>query len=53
MIDALEKMDLAYPEVDEAKKADLAQAKDALESAMKRGNEQLERFEKASKAAAL
>jgi len=32
VIDTLEKMDLAYPEVDEAKKADLAQAKDALES---------------------
>jgi PPK2 family polyphosphate:nucleotide phosphotransferase len=32
VIEALEKMDLTYPEVDEAKKAELAQAKDALES---------------------
>jgi PPK2 family polyphosphate:nucleotide phosphotransferase len=32
VIDALEKMDLAYPEVDEAKKAELAKAKVALEA---------------------
>ena len=31
VIDALEKMDLAYPEVDEAKKAELAKAREALE----------------------
>ena len=32
VIDALEKMDLAYPEVDEAKRAGLAKAKAALEA---------------------
>ena len=32
VIDALEKMDLAYPEVDEAKKAELAKAREALEA---------------------
>ena len=32
VIDALEKMDLAYPEVDEAKRAELAKAKAALEA---------------------
>lgn len=32
VIDALEEMDLAYPEVDEAKKAELAAARKALES---------------------
>ena len=31
VIDALEQMDLAYPEVDEAKKAELAKARAALE----------------------
>jgi polyphosphate kinase 2 (PPK2 family) len=31
VIDALEKMDLAYPEVDDAKKAELAKAREALE----------------------
>ena len=33
VIDALEKMDLAYPQVDEAKKAELAKAREALEAA--------------------
>jgi PPK2 family polyphosphate:nucleotide phosphotransferase len=33
VIDALEKMDLAYPEVDDAKKAELASAREALEAA--------------------
>ena len=32
VIDALERMDLAYPEVDEAKKAELAKARAALEA---------------------
>lgn len=32
VIDAMERMDLAYPEVDEAKKAELAKAKEALEA---------------------
>lgn len=32
VIDAMEKMDLAYPEVDEAKKAELAKARAALEA---------------------
>jgi PPK2 family polyphosphate:nucleotide phosphotransferase len=32
VIDALEGMDLAYPEVDEAKKAELAKAREALEA---------------------
>ncbi|MBK8595451.1 MAG: polyphosphate kinase 2 family protein [Holophagales bacterium] len=32
VIEALEKMDLAYPEVDEAKKAELAKAREALEA---------------------
>ncbi|CAG0984385.1 partial Polyphosphate:ADP phosphotransferase, partial [Anaerolineae bacterium] len=33
VIDALERMDLAYPQVDEAKKAELAKAREALEAA--------------------
>ena len=33
VIDALEKMDLAYPQVDEAKKAELSKAREALEAA--------------------
>jgi PPK2 family polyphosphate:nucleotide phosphotransferase len=32
VIDTMEKMNLAYPEVDEAKRADLAKAKEALEA---------------------
>ena len=32
VIDALEKMELSYPEVDEAKKAELAKAREALEA---------------------